>query len=86
MLATARQVNVPVIYGVHGPIHARSLNDRIAFRPGRHLLAAVNYLEIMCRRFTEWRELARQLPAINPVSRLRATSRLRVGLYCSFRS
>jgi hypothetical protein len=27
------------------------------FRPGRHLLAAVNYREIMRRRFTQWREL-----------------------------
>ena len=28
------------------------------FRPGRHLLAAVNYREIMHRRFTQWREVA----------------------------
>ncbi len=27
------------------------------FRPGRHLLAAVNYREIMRRRFAQWREL-----------------------------
>ncbi len=27
------------------------------FRPGRHLLAAVNYREVMRRRFTQWREL-----------------------------
>jgi putative transposase len=27
------------------------------FRPSRHLLAAVNYREIMRRRFTQWREL-----------------------------
>src|ERR1022692_3960108 len=27
------------------------------FRPGRHLLTARNYREIMRRRFTQWREL-----------------------------
>jgi hypothetical protein len=26
------------------------------FRPGRHLLAARNYREIMRRRFTEWKQ------------------------------
>jgi len=34
------------------------------FRPGRHLLAAVNYREIMRRRFTQWRDLVRLQPAI----------------------
>jgi putative transposase len=34
------------------------------FRPGRHLLAAVNYREIMRRRFTQWRELVRLQRAI----------------------
>jgi hypothetical protein len=33
------------------------------FHPGRHLLAAVNYRELMRRRFTQWRELARLQPA-----------------------
>jgi putative transposase len=27
------------------------------FRPGRHLLAARNYREVMCRRFREWSEV-----------------------------
>jgi hypothetical protein len=31
--------------------------NRIVFPPGWHLLAALNYREIMRRRFTEWREL-----------------------------
>ena len=34
------------------------------FRPGRHLLAAVIYREIMRRRFTQWRELVCLQPAI----------------------
>ena len=34
------------------------------FRPGRHLLAAKNYREIMRRRFTQWREIVRLQPAI----------------------
>ena len=34
------------------------------FRPGRHLLAAANYREIMRRRFTQWRELVGVQPAI----------------------
>src|SRR5258708_3016435 len=34
------------------------------FRPGRHLLAAVNYREVMRRRFTQWREFACLQPAI----------------------
>jgi hypothetical protein len=34
------------------------------FRPGQHLLAAVNYREIMRRRFTQWRELICLAPAI----------------------
>lgn len=34
------------------------------FRPGRHLLAAANYREIMRRRFTQWRELVSVQPAI----------------------
>ena len=34
------------------------------FRPGRHLLAAVNYREIMRRRFMQWRELVCLQPAI----------------------
>jgi hypothetical protein len=34
------------------------------FRPGRHLLAAQNYREIMRRRFAQWRELAGLQPAI----------------------
>jgi hypothetical protein len=34
------------------------------FRPGRHLLAATNYREIMRRRFTQWRELVCLQPAI----------------------
>jgi len=29
------------------------------FRPGRHLLAARDYREVMRRRFTEWREVIR---------------------------
>jgi putative transposase len=33
------------------------------FRPGRHLLAAVNYREIMRRRFTQWREFVCLQPA-----------------------
>ena len=28
------------------------------FRPGRHLLAAENYREIMRRRFVQWNEIA----------------------------
>ena len=27
------------------------------FRPGRHTLKAVNYREIMCRRFAEWAQV-----------------------------
>jgi putative transposase len=34
------------------------------FRPGRHLLTARNYREIMRRRFTQWRELVGLQPAI----------------------
>jgi putative transposase len=34
------------------------------FRPGRHLLAAKNYREIMRRRFTKWREIVGLQPAI----------------------
>jgi putative transposase len=34
------------------------------FRPGRYLLAAVNYRVIMRRRFTQWRELVCLQPAI----------------------
>ncbi len=34
------------------------------FRPGRHLLAAANYREIMRRRFTQWRELVGMQPTI----------------------
>lgn len=34
------------------------------FRPDRHLLAAVNYREIMRRRFTQWRGVARLQAAI----------------------
>jgi putative transposase len=34
------------------------------FRPGRHLLAAANYREIMRRRFTQWRELLRLQPVM----------------------
>ena len=34
------------------------------FRPGRHLLAAANYHEIMRRRFTQWHEVAHLQPAI----------------------
>ena len=34
------------------------------FRPGRHLLAAWNYCEIMRKRFTEWREFVGLQPAI----------------------
>lgn len=34
------------------------------FRPGRHLLAARNYREIMHRRFTQWRTLVGLQPAI----------------------
>ena len=34
------------------------------FRPGRHLLAARNYREIMRRRFTQWRTLVGLQPAI----------------------
>jgi putative transposase len=34
------------------------------FRPGRHLLAAVNYRELMRRRFVQWRELIGLQPAI----------------------
>jgi putative transposase len=34
------------------------------FRPGRHLLAAVSYREIMCRRFTQWREVVGLQPVI----------------------
>ena len=33
-------------------------------RPGRHLLAAVNYREMMRRRFMQWRELVDLQPAI----------------------
>ena len=34
------------------------------FRPGRHLLAAVNYREVMRRRFTQWHALVCLQPAI----------------------
>jgi len=34
------------------------------FRPGRHLLAAQHYREIMRRRFAQWRELTGLQPAI----------------------
>src|SRR5713226_78697 len=34
------------------------------FRPGRHLLAAKNYREIMRRRFIQWREIVGLQPAI----------------------
>ncbi len=34
------------------------------FRPGRHLLAAVYYREIMRRRLMQWREWVRLQPAI----------------------
>ena len=34
------------------------------FRPGRHLLTARDYREIMRRRFTQWRELVGLQPAI----------------------
>jgi putative transposase len=34
------------------------------FRPGRQLLAVRSYHEIMRRRFTEWRELVGEQPAI----------------------
>ena len=34
------------------------------FRPGRHLLTARNYRQIMRRRFAQWRELAGLQPAI----------------------
>src|ERR1700687_1181883 len=34
------------------------------FRPGRHLLAAKNYREIIGRRFTQWREIVGLQPAI----------------------
>jgi putative transposase len=34
------------------------------FRPGRHLLAAVNYREIMRRRFTQWRAVTGLQPVI----------------------
>lgn len=34
------------------------------FRPGRHLLAAKNYREVMRRRFAHWREFAGLSPAI----------------------
>jgi putative transposase len=34
------------------------------FRSGRHLLTALNYREIMRRRFTQWRELACLQPAV----------------------
>jgi len=33
------------------------------FRPGRHLLAARNYHEIMRRRFALWREIVGMQPA-----------------------
>jgi putative transposase len=55
--------------GFKSPGHAQrflSVFGMIAsfFRPGRHLLAAVNYREIMRRRFTQWRELVCLQPAI----------------------
>lgn len=34
------------------------------FRPGRQLLTARNYREIICRCFTQWRERVGQQPAI----------------------
>ena len=34
------------------------------FRPGRHLLAAKNYREMMRRRFIQWREIVGLPPAI----------------------
>ena len=34
------------------------------FRPGRHLLAAQHYREVMRRRFAQWRELTGLQPAI----------------------
>ena len=55
--------------GFKSPGHAQrflSIFGVIAsfFRPGRHLLAAKNYREIMRRRFTQWRDLVGAKPAI----------------------
>ena len=55
--------------GFKSPGHAQrflSIFGVIAsfFRPGRHLLAAKNYREIMRRRFTQWREIVGLQPAI----------------------
>ena len=55
--------------GFKSPGHAQrflSIFGVIAsfFRPGRHLLAAKNYREIMRRRFTQWREVVGLQPAI----------------------
>ena len=55
--------------GFKSPRHAQRLLSVFGviasfFRPGRHLLAAVNYREIMCRRFMQWREVACLQPAI----------------------
>jgi hypothetical protein len=55
--------------GLKSPEHAQrflSIFGVIAsfFRPGRHLLAAKNYREIMRRRFTQWREIVGLQPAI----------------------
>ncbi len=40
-----------------GVMSDRQPPTALFFHPGRHLLAAVNYREIMRRRFAEWREL-----------------------------
>ena len=55
--------------GFKSPGHAQrflSIFGVIAsfFCPGRHLLAAKNYREIMRRRFTQWREIVGLQPAI----------------------
>jgi putative transposase len=55
--------------GFKSPGHAQRFRSTFGviasfFRPGRHLLAVRNYREIMCRRFTEWRELVDTQPAI----------------------
>ena len=49
----------------HQPTRERERRMRASFfRPGRHLLAAKNYREIMRRRFTQWREIVGLQPTI----------------------
>ena len=55
--------------GFKSPGHAQRFLSALGvimsfFRPGRHLLAAVNYREIMRRRFTQWRAVTGLQPVV----------------------